>query len=119
MAEVTFKYDPWDDIKDVLPERPGNMMGYTAINSSVELRPVGENLDINSDPLTSGTIQGIIEMIAGGIEWLRFYGLSPAEVQSKVEAFKRVATTSPDPRNQLRYVEKNGVEDEHEGYPLP
>lgn len=88
MGTISFDYDDWDDSKDKLLNRPGNVLGYTAILTSLE---VGETESIRkrkSDKLIRETEQGVIELVAGGLEWLRKRGYSAEAVQSKVRVFK-------------------------------
>ena len=94
MTQVSFDYDRWDDSKDLLLEEPGNTLGYAAINSSLELRRYGENTELDRTDLQD-VVEGVVGLVAGGIEWLRWFGFTTEEVQARVNAVKRKLTESP------------------------
>jgi len=110
MADIKFPYDEWDDSKDKLLERPGSMLGYTAILCSLE---VGDTQTIRArqrDQLIRETENGVIGLIAGGLEWLRKRGYSVAEVENKVRVYKannqgRTSQVSLRERSVLEAVE--------------
>lgn len=89
MGTITFDYDTWDKRKDLLLHRPGNSLGYTAILTSLQ---VGDMLTVRKrkeDTLIRECEEGVIGLIAGGLEWLRQRGYSAEEVQNKVKAYKQ------------------------------
>ncbi len=89
MGTITFDYDDWDDTRDKLLHRPGNILGYTAILTSFD---VGDMISIRKrkkDKLIRETEQGVIELLAGGLEWMRKRGYSAADIQNKVQVFKQ------------------------------
>lgn len=88
MTSVSFPYEEWDDINDILLSTPGSVLGHTAITRSLQLRPVGQNLELDRLATEGGAVDGVIEFVAGGIEWLRRFGLTAQEVQQRVNAFK-------------------------------
>ena len=46
--------------------------------------------------MLSETVKGVVELVAGGLEWLRRYSLGAEEVQSKVNGVKRKSTEHKD-----------------------
>jgi len=118
-------YDSWDTTKDIRLERPGNALGYEAIRGSIDVGDMPSKRRRDSDKLIGPTIDGVIGLLAGGVEWLRHYGFSAAEVQGKVRAYKagnlstaqmqalRIKPESvediSDPKGRLRYRDKTLV----------
>lgn len=86
--KIEFDYDNWDKSKDKMLERPGNMLGYTAIICSLEVGDMQTVRARQRNQLIRETEAGVIGLIAGGLEWLRKRGLSAAEVQNKVKVYK-------------------------------
>ena len=107
MANIIFDFDPWDDKKDILLHRPGNTLGFTAILTSLE---VGDMLTVKKrkeDALIRETEEGVVGLIAGGLEWLRKRGYSAEEVQNKVKAYKQ---GNLDRRDQTALKDKKVLE---------
>ena len=90
MAKIEFDYEAWDNKKDVPLERPGNTIGYSAIHDNVYPGYVASTRDRDRrDSFTAPTIEGVIGLLAGALEWCRQYKLSAKEVESKVKAYMR------------------------------
>jgi len=87
MASIEFDYNSWDKSKDKLLERPGSMMGYTAILCSLEVGDMQTVRGRQRDQLIRETENGVIGLIAGGLEWLRKRGYDSASVQNKVRVY--------------------------------
>ncbi len=92
MTTVSFPYEKWNDFKDILLEHPGGTEGFAAVNAMLELRlPSGNDLSRSS---IGPMVQEVEELLAGCLEWLRFFGSSPEDVQSRVAAAKIRKTSS-------------------------
>ncbi len=85
---LVFDYEPWDISKDVRLARAGNVLGFTAILTSMEIGEMSSVRARKQDTLIRETEIGVIGLLAGAIEWLRWREYTPEEVQSKVRAFK-------------------------------
>lgn len=96
MGIITFDYDDWDDTKDKLLHRPGNVLGYTAILTSFDVGDMSSIRKRKKDKLIRETEQGVLELIAGGLEWMRKRGYSAEDIQSKVRAYKQGNRDIPD-----------------------
>jgi len=86
---IQFDYKIWDNKKDYLLDRPGNNIAYAVLLNSVD---VGDMLTIKKrkeDTLIKEAEEGVVELLAAAIEFLRWRGYSAEEVQSKVKAFKQ------------------------------
>ena len=94
MASVSFPYEEWDITKDVLLENPGTPVGLAAIKSELKLGlPVVMTKQTESRAVREAE-EGVIQLVAGGLEWLRWRGLTKEEVQNRVRAFKISGTGS-------------------------
>jgi hypothetical protein len=82
-----FDYEPWDKSKDKLLHRPGNTLGFTAILNGLDVGDMSSIRKRARDTLIRETEQGVIELIAGGLEWIRSRGYSAEAIQSKVGVF--------------------------------
>lgn len=87
MAKVEFDYDPWNIDKDVLLERPGSEAGYAVIQAGLMLTRFFTPHARDADSTVKPGLDGVIGLLAGALEWCRWYGLSAQEVQSKVRAY--------------------------------
>ena len=88
MTTISFDYKPWTN-EDVSLERPGAPLGYAVVNSAINVSYAPTVKQGNRDSIIGPAIEGVIELLAGSLEWCREYGLTPQDVQSKVNAFKR------------------------------
>ena len=86
---ITFSYELWDNKTDMLLERAGNQLGYTAILTSLNVGDMQTVRSRQRDTLIRETEDGVIGLIAGGLEWLRQRGLSASEVENKVKVYKQ------------------------------
>ncbi len=84
MIKVSFDYEPWAPFEDQVLFRPGTPAGRAAIATGMEVRQAGENREIDRDSVLAPTVDGVVEIIAGGIEWLRWFGLTAEDVQARV-----------------------------------
>lgn len=91
MTAVRFDYEEWDDDRDVLLHRPGSTLGFGVVNASAEYGKYKTGTMGSNNRGATAIIDSIIGNIAGSLEWLRWYGLSPTDVQSKVRAYLREA----------------------------
>ena len=87
MSTVNLKYDTWNDHTDKLLERPGSMLGYVAIKNGLDVGDTPTIRGRKRDDLIHGTEDGVIGLIAGGLEWLRKRGLTASEVENLVQAY--------------------------------
>jgi hypothetical protein len=85
MTEVKFDYNPWDRKVDYQLFRPGTVLGFTTFNTSLDL----DFKLKDTDKTVAAAVDGVIQTLAGSLEWLREFGLSPAEVQRRVRSFER------------------------------
>ena len=85
---VTFDYDDWNDNTDLLLAEPGSLMGFAAINTALDVGDMPTVRQRQRATLIRETEDGVIGLIAGGLEWLRSRGLSAAEVENKVRVYK-------------------------------
>lgn len=82
---ISFPYDPWDPRKDILPERPGSPLAYSAvITGHFPDAPKG-------GPEREMVLDAITKTIAGALELLRSAGIPAAEIQNRVKSFLREA----------------------------
>lgn len=85
MSNITFDYKPWDGKVDFQLFQPGNALGFSVINSSLDL-----DFDLRyKDVTVKEAVDGVIELLAGSLEWLREFGMSADEVTQRVKAFER------------------------------
>jgi len=89
MGKIEFDYDGWNVIRDIKPERPGNTLGYAAILTGMEIGDTQTVRGRQREVLLRETEAGVIGLLFGAIEWLRWRGYSAEAVQSKVLACKR------------------------------
>lgn len=97
MEKLQFDYEDWT-VKDKTLDRPGNVLGYTAIITSLDVGDTPTVRGRQQDALLRETEAGVIGLLAGAIEWLRWRGYSAATVQSKVNAYKRGNRETPSQR---------------------
>lgn len=125
MSKIEFDYNPWDRKSDVALENPGQAIGFAAVNSGLFPGRAPTVRQGAADATIGPTIQAVIELLAGSLEWCREYGLSAQEVQSKVRAFMENNRGSrnqqlmkaagrdiygiSDPDDLLRHMNKNVV----------
>jgi|TARA_Y100000310_G_scaffold341042_1_gene438896 hypothetical protein len=88
MTSLSFGYEEWDNEKDLLLREIGNETAYGAVNSGTGFGRRAERREAERDPQTSDLLDGMFGLLAGTIEWLRWYGYSASEVQSRVAAKK-------------------------------
>jgi hypothetical protein len=87
MAKLELDYDTWQSDRDILPSRPGNSLGIGAVRDGFEVGKLGTVRASNRDALIGQTLQGVIELLAGAVEYLRWYGMDATEVRSRVKAY--------------------------------
>ena len=125
MNTVKFDFDAWDDSKDLLLDRPGNALAFSIVNAGLDVGDTPEKGLRATDSTIGPTLDGVIGMLAGSLEWLRKFGMTPEELESKVRAFKkskngavaqeflleeyRAITDISDPRNIQRFFDPNKV----------
>ena len=103
MTSINFDFEEWNPEQDILPDRPGGAVGFTVIQSAMDVGHRQSFREEEGDPLIGRAMQQAIELLAGSIEWLRFHGLTAAQVESKVTAYlvNDRATKSQTVRAQL------------------
>lgn len=89
MADINISFDSWDDTKDILLYRPGSKLGFAAIYNALEVGDMATIKKRREDSLIRESEDGVIGLVAGGIEWLRSRGYSAEDVQSKLRAYKQ------------------------------
>ena len=87
MATIEFDYDPWDRKNDVALLNPGTPMGFAMVNGDLFPGRAPTVREGARNDLIGPSIQGVIELLAGSLEWCREYGLSAQDVQARVRAF--------------------------------
>ena len=88
MGAISFDFNPWDDTKDRLLYRPGSALGFAAIKTGLEVGEAESIRKRRKDTLIEEAEQGVIELVAGGLEWLRKRGYSAEYIESRVRVFK-------------------------------
>ena len=109
MANLEFDYDTWQQDRDIRPSRPGNSLGIAAIRDSMDVGKLSTVRASNRDALIGTTLQGVIELLAGAVEYLRWYGMDATEVRSRVRAYLANNSASVDQR-VLASVRRQEVE---------
>jgi hypothetical protein len=87
MTRITLDYEDWDGRTDVVLHRPGTLLGYSIINNAIEVGHLTSKKAERRDATIAPSVDGVIELLAGALEWLRWYGMPAAEVQNRVRAF--------------------------------
>ena len=85
---ITFDYEEWNGTKDILLNRPGSKMGYAAIQTSLLVGDTPTIRGRRRDKLIKETEEGVIGLIAGGLEWMRQRGYSAEQVENMVRVCK-------------------------------
>ena len=86
MTTISFDYEPWTR-EDVQLYRPGSPLGFTTIHNSID---IGEATTVRqgaADSTIGPSLDGVVGVLAGALEYLREYGLSVSDVQSRVMSF--------------------------------
>lgn len=81
---LTFNFDPWDNKKDLLMEKVGNSFATTLVREGIEVSHVGTLQNERRNQTSEAAVDGIAHILAASIEWLRWYGITEADVQSRV-----------------------------------
>ena len=84
---LNFDYEPWNPKNDVLAEGVGTELGYGVIHVPIDVGKAPTKDAGNRDRSIGPSIDGVIELLAGAVEWCRWYGLSKAEVESRVRSY--------------------------------
>lgn len=71
MSTVVFNYDDWDDSKHSLMDRPGSEGAFAILNSGVDIGKAPSKNQEDRDSTTGPSLQGIVELVAAGIEYCR------------------------------------------------
>ena len=88
---ISFAYEPWDLANDVPLNRPGNVIAFGAIKHGYEIGHRVSKKAERTDALIGLVENGVIELIAGGLEYLRRRGLPAAEVEQRVRGYLHTA----------------------------
>jgi len=88
MGQITLDFDLWDKTKDTLLQRPGNYLGYTAILVGLDVGDMPTVRARERDVLIRECEEGALQLVAGGLEWLRSRGYSAQDIQSKIKSYK-------------------------------
>ena len=86
MTSLNVEFNPWDKRKDILLFRPGNSLGYGAIQTGFHPGGAPDNTHRDAVDITE-TVNGVIGVVAGGIEWLRKYGITPEVLEQRIHAY--------------------------------
>lgn len=100
-TKLEFDWEAWDASKDVQLDRPGNIQGLTAIQLGTDIGDAPDKDRRERDQDLKAAIDGVIGLLAGSLQWLRYYGFSAAEVQNKVKAYKLNNLASPEKVREL------------------
>ena len=87
MTELRIPFEPWDRDNDVPLHRPGTDYGFGMVNSGVQPGHGLTRREDDRDQKSGDAIDGVIGLLAGCTEWLREYGFTAEEVQSRVRAY--------------------------------
>ena len=109
MAQISFDYNEWTR-NDVLLERPGTPIGYAVLNASLPVGKAPTKKQGLADSLIGPSLDGVVSLLAGSLEWLREYGLTATEVESKVKAFKAKNLGSQS-QVALKFARQRNIED--------
>ncbi len=81
--EVKFKYEEWNSLKDILVPRPKTSVGQAMIASGVRVtRYLTRKQEGGRTPGLAR--DQVVEILAGAIEWARWYGFTPKELENAV-----------------------------------
>ena len=108
--EVKFSYKPWDSKVDVLIPRPRTSLGAGMVRSAVK---VGRYLTRRQERgRTPGlALDEVVALITGGIEWARWYGLTPAELQRAVKQNLEKVNNTASARKKREVARFQGISD--------
>ena len=81
---ISFDWEMWDIDKEILMHEPGSDLGFSAIQAGLNPGYAPNRKIANRDSSIGPMIDGVIGLLAGSMDWLRSYGLSAEEVQSRV-----------------------------------
>ena len=107
VTELKFPFEAWDPRIDVALERPGSVAGLTAVHADVNITDLREGSTIptvdlrDRNPGQSGVIDGVIGLLAGSLEWLRYNGFSVEDIQSKVRSYNIRHRETPETKARL------------------
>ena len=87
MVQLNLDYNDWDDSVDVQLERPGTTLGFAIIQGSLDIGKAQSPGQSAAAPDLGPSIDAVIQLIAGGIEWCREYGLTAAQVENKFRSY--------------------------------
>ena len=100
---ITFDYDAWDPKREALLARPlSSPLGVTVIQEGITFGRVSTAQAKDNDAFIQDSVDGVIELLAGSLEWLRWFGLTDEQVLSKVRAYLRNAKDSPEHMRTVR-----------------
>lgn len=86
MTTISFDYEVWDK-QDVQLYRPGSPLGFTTIHNSIDIGRATTVRQGAADSTIGPSLDGVVGVLAGSLEYLREYGLSASDVQSRVLSF--------------------------------
>jgi hypothetical protein len=89
MTSVSLGFENWNNESDVLLKDLGNIAAYTAINSAVKIGKRSTLREPENIPEPALILEGVFGILAGAVEWLRWYGFTAVEVEERVKAQKR------------------------------
>ena len=85
-TSVSFPYDEWSKT-DVMPRVSEGTAGFHAIQDDISLGHLANRKLERRDPVIGRVEDEIIELIAGGLEFLRKRGIPGSEVEQRVRAY--------------------------------
>lgn len=86
MTMISFDYESWSK-RDVQLFRPGSPLGFTTVHNSVDIGRAPTERQGAADSTIGPSLDGVVGILAGALEYLREYGLSASDVQSRVDSF--------------------------------
>ena len=91
---VSFSYEEWSKT-DVMPKVSEGTAGFHAIQDDISLGHLATRKQERGDPVIGRVEDEIIELIAGGLEFLRKRGIPSTEVEQRVLAYLRSVSERP------------------------
>ena len=82
--KLTIDFDHWDATRDALMFQPGSVMAWKALFDAVEVPKFSTVLEREQDSLANPIIQGVYEILAAALVYLRKYGETPETLAQRV-----------------------------------
>ena len=104
MTIINFDYNDWNNRRDQLLEYPGSSLGFSAINQGIK---IGETLPAHNavrSEQVQPVVEDVIELLAGSLQWLRWYGIDAEDLQRRVRFALIRGVASTRQKNRLANI---------------